>query len=241
MPNNVIKPTKVSLRRAFSTRLFICLLLGVSVAGFAKPSTQSFLHYKETAPKAATPQNVQIKGINPRVLQLALKAHQKANAMGVAKKSTMTIIDYSLPSTARRMWVVDMNKNKVIYNTLVAHGSGSGGNVAQHFSDKPGSLQTSLGVFVTGKTYQGKHGLSLTLHGLEQGINGNAERRKIVVHGANYVNDNMAKNLGRLGRSWGCPALDTRLSTPIINTIKEGSLVFAYYPDDKWLKRSKFL
>ncbi len=236
--------TKILLQRAFSKRLIICLLLGVSVAGFAKPSTNvlsanPLLQYKPSPiPKATTPQ---IKGINPKVLQLALKAHQKANAMGVAKKSTMTIIDYSMPSTARRMWVVDMKKNKVIYNTLVAHGSGSGGNVAQRFSDVPGSLQSSLGVFVTGKTYQGKHGLSLTLHGLEQGINGNAERRKIVVHGANYVNDNMAKNLGRLGRSWGCPALDTRLSTPVINTIKEGSLVFAYYPDDKWLKRSKFL
>ncbi|MBS0286247.1 MAG: murein L,D-transpeptidase catalytic domain family protein [Proteobacteria bacterium] len=225
-----------------SKRLITCLLLCISVVSVAKPApkTQSnelpFLHYK-----SADQKTTQIKDINPHVLQLALKAHQKANKLGLANKSLMTIIDYSLPSTKRRMWVVDMSKQKVIYHTLVAHGSGSGDNHAKRFSDIPGSLQSSLGVFVTGKTYQGKHGLSLTLHGLEQGINGNAERRRIVVHGAHYVNEGTAKNLGRLGRSWGCPALDTRLASPIINTIKEGSLVFAYYPDDKWLKRSKFL
>ncbi|MGD9590955.1 MAG: murein L,D-transpeptidase catalytic domain family protein [Candidatus Berkiella sp.] len=241
--NNIIKQTKFYLRQAISIRLFICLLLSVMVAGFAKPNTNAssstFLHYQES--QALKSSQMQIKGINPKVLQLAQKAHQKARAMGYAKKSTMTIIDYSMPSTSRRMWVVDMNNHKVIYNTLVAHGSGSGDNHAKRFSDVPGSLQSSLGVFVTGKTYQGKHGLSLTLHGLENGINGNAERRKIVIHGANYVSDSAAKNLGRLGRSWGCPALDHRLSTPVINTIKDGSLVFAYYPDDKWLKRSKFL
>lgn len=183
----------------------------------------------------------ELKSLNPRVLKLALKAHQKAHSMGLAQKSLMTIIDYSLPSTQRRLWVVDMTKGKVMYHTLVAHGSGSGGNIANRFSDIPGSLQSSLGVFVTGKTYQGKHGLSLTLHGLEKGINGNAASRRIVVHGAHYVNEGMAGKLGRLGRSWGCPALDTRLARPIIQTIKDGSLVFAYYPDDKWLKRSKFV
>lgn len=217
-----------------------CVLLCSPALGMCKTINQ-------TIPKP-TPvlefsksQGKDLKEMNPRVLELALKAHQKANAMGIAQKSMMTIIDYSLPSTKRRLWVVDMVKGKVMYHTHVAHGSGSGGNLAKSFSDKPGSLQTSLGLFVTGKTYQGKHGLSLTLHGLEKGINGNAERRRIVVHGANYVSESTAKNLGRLGRSWGCPALDTRLATPIIQTIKDGSLVFAYYPDDKWLKKSRFL
>ncbi len=240
--NNVIKPTKYLLR-TLQRRLLILLLLSVSVASFAKPNTlssnPSLLTY--TKPAAQKPSTATIKGLNPRVFQLAQKAHLKASAMGLAKKPTVTIIDYSMPSTSKRMWVVDMKRNKVIYNTLVAHGSNSGGNHAQHFSDVPGSLKSSLGVFVTGKTYQGKHGLSLTLHGLENGINGNAARRRIVVHGAHYVNEGTAKNLGRLGRSWGCPALETRLATPIINTIKDGSLVFAYYPDSKWLSRSKFL
>lgn len=182
-----------------------------------------------------------LKDMNPKVLALAVKAHQKAKGMGVASKSLMTIIDYSLPSTKRRLWVVDMTKRKVIYHTHVAHGSGSGGNEAKQFSDKPGSYQSSLGVFVTGKTYQGKHGLSLTLHGLEKGINGNAERRRIVVHSANYVNSGIIKSMGRLGRSWGCPALSTEVARPIIQTIKDGSLLFAYYPDNKWLNHSRFL
>lgn len=191
--------------------------------------------------KAASFSSPEIKEMNPQVLALALKAHQKARSMGVAQSSVVTVIDYSLPSTQRRLWVLDLATKKVVYHTLVAHGSGSGGNQANHFSDVPGSYQSSLGVFVTGKTYQGKHGLSLEIHGQEQGINGNAARRRIVVHGADYVNSSIIKSMGRLGRSWGCPALDTKISQSIIQTIKNGSLIFAYYPDKNWLNRSKFL
>ncbi len=245
----VINKAKLRHNQTVLKCLFATLLLGISVVGFSKPTSNKYaaasplLHYTKPAPKITHParETKSIKGMNPKVFQLALKAHQKAQSMGVAKKSVVTIIDYSLPSTTRRMWVVDMSKQKVLYHTLVAHGSGSGGNTAQRFSDIPGSLQTSLGVFVTGSTYQGKHGLSLTLHGLEKGINGNAERRRIVIHGAHYVNEGMAGSLGRLGRSWGCPALDQKISTPVINTIKNGSMVFAYYPDNNWIKRSKFL
>lgn len=190
---------------------------------------------------SAINKNVKLGNINPRVLELAIKAQQKALNMGIAQKPTLTIIDYSLPSTQKRLWVVDVAKKKIIYHTHVAHGSGSGNNYAKAFSDRPGSYQTSLGLFKTGSTYQGKHGLSLKLHGLEKGINGNAERRAIVVHGANYVSETIAKSMGRLGRSWGCPALNPKLSTPIIQTIKNGSLVFAYYPDEKWLRNSRFL
>lgn len=182
-----------------------------------------------------------IHGINPTVYALALKAYERAQIKGVATKPIMTIIDYSLPSTQPRMWVVDVRNKKVIFHTHVAHGSGSGGNVAQKFSDRPGSYQTSLGVFVTGSTYQGKHGTSLTLHGLEKGVNGNAARRRIVVHGADYVNSHIVQTKGRLGRSWGCPALNKKIAQPVIQAIKEGTLVFAYYPDQKWLKHSTFL
>jgi hypothetical protein len=182
-----------------------------------------------------------LHNINPRVYQMAMKAYQRATRMGVAKKPVMTIIDYSLPSTQPRMWVIDTARNKVMFHTHVAHGSGSGGNKAERFSDVPGSYQTSLGVFVTGSTYQGKHGTSLELHGLEKGINGNALRRRIVIHGAHYVSDHIIQSKGRLGRSWGCPALNTKVAQPIIQTIKGGSLIFAYYPDEKWMKRSTFL
>lgn len=182
-----------------------------------------------------------IKGMNPRVYQLAMKAHQKAKRMGITQKPIITVIDYSLPSTQPRMWVIDTSRQKVIYHTHVAHGSHTGDNQAKYFSDRPGSYQTSLGVFVTGSTYQGKHGTSLTLHGLEKGINGNAERRRIVIHGASYVSESIIKAKGRLGRSWGCPALNQRIAQPVIQTIKNGTLLFAYYPDQNWLKRSNFL
>lgn len=185
--------------------------------------------------------SVALKTPHPKVMSLALKAHQKAKNMGVVKTPIITIIDYSLPSTKPRLWVVDVSRNKIMHHTLVAHGTNSGDNIAKKFSDKPGSLQSSIGVFVTGKTYQGKHGLSLKLHGLEKGINGNAERRSIVIHSAHYVSPHFASSRGRLGRSWGCPALDQRVSKPIITTIKDGSMVFAYYPDKHWLKTSQFL
>ena len=126
--------------------------------------------------------------------------------------------------------------------SLVAHGKGSGNNItASRFSDKPGTLASSLGLFVTEGTYFGKHGYSLKLRGLEAGFNQNAKSRGIVIHAANYVNDNVATINGGVGRSWGCPAVDKKVAKPLIDTIKGGSLVFAYYPDSKWLKQSEFL
>jgi len=217
--------------------IFLSLFMIPSIE--AKTKTQVKSAAKSHLKSAAKPKA--LKQINPTVLALATKAHRKAQAMGVARKPLLTIIDYSLPSTQPRLWVVDTLNNKIIYHTYVAHGSGSGDNHAKRFSDVPGSYQSSLGVFVTGKTYQGKHGLSLTLHGLEQGVNGNAERRRIVMHGANYVNTGIIQSMGRLGRSWGCPAVSTNLATPMIKAIKDGSVIFSYYPDNKWLKRSKFL
>lgn len=215
--------------------LVICLLFVQSILAGESTHNNHFLR-KDTAIREGRAQEV-----NPRVLALALTAHKRACALGVVKKPYLTIIDYSLPSTTRRLWVVDIVRSKVIYCTHVAHGSGSGDKLAKRFSDIPGSLQTSLGVFVTGKTYQGKHGTSLTLHGLEKGINGNALYRRIVMHSAHYVNFEYLKARGKLGRSWGCPALNTQLAGPIIQTIKEGSLVFSYYPDKHWLAHSKFL
>lgn len=182
-----------------------------------------------------------IDNISPQVFKLATQAHQKARTQGLARNSIITIIDYSLPSTQKRLWVVDLRRQRVLFHTYVAHGRNSGDNQAKYFSDRPGSYQTSLGVFKTGHTYQGKHGTSLVLHGLEKGVNGNAERRRIVIHSADYVNEGTIKKIGRLGRSHGCPALSTRDTKPIINTIQNGTLLFAYYPDKTWLKRSKFL
>lgn len=179
--------------------------------------------------------------LRPSVLKLALKAFFNARQQGIESKPVLTVIDYSLPSTAKRMWVLDLDNKKVLFNNLVAHGKGSGTNYAKYFSDRGGSLQSSLGLFLTEDTYSGHDGYSLKIKGLEDGFNDKAEARKIVMHGAWYVNENYAAARGRLGLSWGCPAVDKKLAAPIINTIKNGSLMFAYYPDANWLQKSKFI
>lgn len=182
------------------------------------------------------------KNIEPEVLALGLKAFHCANVKGVARKSdVLTIIDYSKPSSEKRMWVLDMKNQSVALEEFVAHGSGSGTHKAKTFSNKTNSHQSSIGVFVTGKPYQGKNGLSLRLDGLEKGVNDRARARSIVVHGAKYVNEKFVKLYGRLGRSWGCPAVDQKLVKPTVNKIKDGSVVFAYYPDDDWLSKSEYL
>lgn len=183
-----------------------------------------------------------VNSMNPSVWQLAVQAYQSAIHTNIEPvKPILTIIDYSLPSTENRLWVVDMRTNKILFNTLVAHGQGSGGNVANHFSNQFGTLASSIGVFLTKETYFGKRGYSLKIKGLEKGFNENAEQRHIVMHPAWYVNHAFAKAKGSLGRSWGCPALEQEISKPIIDTIKNGTLVFAYYPDANWLQKSRFL
>lgn len=181
--------------------------------------------------------------IDPKVLALGLKAYNCVSKKGLAvKNEVLTIIDYSKPSTQKRMWIVDMKKKMVALEQLVAHGTGSGDHIkAKSFSNKINSHQSSIGVFVTGETYLGKNGLSLRLKGLEKGINDKAESRAIVIHGADYASDNFAKRYGRLGRSWGCPAIDPKHTKKTINHIKGGSVVFAYFPDKKWMKQSSFL
>ncbi|OZS41644.1 peptidase [Photobacterium sanguinicancri] len=140
----------------------------------------------------------------------------------------LTIIDYSKPSTQKRFFVIDLKKNKLLYHTFVTHGVNSGGKVANRFSNVVNSKQTSLGTFLTDTTYQGGNGYSLKLDGLTKGINDNARRRYIVIHGADYANESFIKRNGYLGRSWGCPALPKALSKSIINTIKGGSVIYAH-------------
>ncbi|MCD6045648.1 MAG: murein L,D-transpeptidase catalytic domain family protein [Gammaproteobacteria bacterium] len=179
--------------------------------------------------------------LNPKVLQLAEKAFYCASKRGVVNKNFLTIIDYSQPSTKKRLWVIDMAKAKIKFNELVAHGQGSGDNVPTKFSDTTNSHESSLGVFVTKNTYIGHNGLSLRMDGLEPGVNSHALQRDVVFHGADYVSEAAAESQGRIGRSWGCPALARDQAKETINTIQGGSLVFAYYPDSSWLKKSSFL
>jgi len=181
-------------------------------------------------------------GLKRDVLRLALVARDAAAKEGLAKKDELlTVIDYSLPSTAKRLWVFDVKTGDVLFNELVAHGKNTGDNYARHFSNKDKSLETSLGLFRTAGTYIGGNGYSLKLAGLEPGYNDQAEHRSVVMHGAAYVSEQFAAAHGRIGRSWGCPALSQKIAGKVIDTIKGGSLVFSYYPDQDWLEHSKFV
>ena len=169
------------------------------------------------------------RGLSPKVLALALDAVDGARARGISGRGDLlTVIDYSLPSTKPRLWVLDLTQGKVLFNELVAHGQGSGDNYATRFSNLPDSHQSSLGLFLTGGTYTGGNGYSLKLRGLESGVNDLAESRYIVMHGAWYVSPEHARAHGRIGRSWGCPALPKASAGPVIDTIKDGSFLFVY-------------
>lgn len=156
-------------------------------------------------------------------------------------KSIMTLIDFSKPSTEKRLYVLDMKNKKLLYTSVVSHGKNSGGNYATSFSNKNGSYKSSLGFYLTENTYQGRNGYSLVLNGLEKGINDQAKQRAIVMHGAAYANPNITASAGRLGRSLGCPALPQALAKPIIDTIKKGSVLFIYANNKDYLANSTFL
>jgi hypothetical protein len=153
----------------------------------------------------------------------------------------LAIVDFSKPSTEKRLFIIDLKNNQVLINTHVAHGQHSGDNNATRFSNTHQSHQSSLGFYVTGKTYYGSNGYSLKLKGLEPGFNDQAESRAIVMHGAPYVSESAIKNLGRLGRSWGCPAVSVKEHQEIIELIKDGSCLFVYAPENKYLTASTFI
>ena len=173
----------------------------------------------------------QAAGLRPEVLRLALEAHARAEQTGVTTSPLLTVIDYTRSSRERRLWVLDLARDSVLEQALVAHGRRTGDDRAERFSNRPGSFESSLGTFVTGESYSGKNGYSLRLRGLDPGLNDNAEARAIVMHGAWYATRDFIARVGRLGRSEGCPALDPAVARRVIDRIKGGSVVFAYFPD----------
>jgi hypothetical protein len=179
---------------------------------------------------------------DPRVLSLAARALQCAERHGeVESVERLAVIDYSRPSTEPRLWVFDLEEHALVFREHVAHGRGSGANLAERFSNIEGSHQTSLGLFRTAETYFGGNGYSLRMDGLEPGINDRARQRAIVIHGADYVNPAIAERQGRLGRSFGCPAVRRGVAKPMIDSLAGGQLLFAYYPDPDWLESSPYL
>ena len=181
-------------------------------------------------------------GVSPAVMELAVNAVRCAvNSGDIERPPTLTIIDYSRPSIQPRLWVFDTATGELLFHELVAHGRNTGENMARHFSDTLNSRQSSIGLFVTADTYVGSNGYSLRLDGLEPGFNSHARERAIVMHGAPYVDQEMAFRQGRLGRSWGCPALREAVARDVIDTIRGGGVIFSYYPHHDWLSSSRFL
>lgn len=230
-------------------RLLLPTLVAVSLAaGELSAATPAIVAAATARPAVASSEALfssllsQAPGLDGSVLRLALEASSAAAAKGyVKRRDVLSVIDYSLPSSQPRLFVFDLAARKLLYRELVAHGKNSGDDRTTFVSNSPGSLATSIGTFVTADTYYGSNGYSLRLRGLDEGFNDMAWERAIVMHGAPYVSRQAIKTLGRLGRSWGCPAVRAEIADELIDTVRGGSVVFAYYPEKKWLAGSAFL
>lgn len=214
--------------------LFFNLYLAKAASGTGEPLLSDLLYEKLVC----------IDGEKPsfEAFDRGLKGYQRLQNEGkLLNTRYMTLIDFSLSSKTRRLWVLDMEEKRVVHYTYVAHGKNTGLEFAKSFSNTPNTNMSSLGFYVTGKTYTGKHGLSLYLEGLETGINDNARQRAIVMHGAEYATEDFIGQVGRLGRSFGCPAVPDGLHEEIIELIKGGAALFIYYPDPEYLNQSSYL
>jgi hypothetical protein len=186
--------------------------------------------------------NNQVNMPSQEVFAIAYKGHEALKqTSGTVKKDILTVIDFSLTSCNRRLWIIDLESKQVLFHDYVAHGRNSGENEAGIFSNTSGSYMSSIGFYVTGETYQGKHGLSMFLEGMDTEFNSNARNRAIVMHGADYVSSDFIKKYGRLGRSLGCPSVSMEIHQQVIDTIKDGSTLLIYYPDPQFLEKSQIL
>lgn len=184
--------------------------------------------------------HLNINGLSQEAYDFAKKGLDRLLSEGkLLNDSIISIIDFSLPSNQKRLFIIDLKNYKVLFNTLVAHGRNTGREMATSFSNQGESYKSSPGFYITRETYDGKNGYSLKLEGVERGINDNAYNRGIVVHGADYVSYDLANAQGYIGRSQGCPAVPPTLSRPIINTIKNGTCLFIYHPS--YIGRSQVL
>ncbi len=180
-------------------------------------------------------------GLNQQALRHAVAAMQCAVNHGAEAASRLAEIDYSQPSTARRLWIFDLQRKRLLLSDYVAHGRRSGENFAQSFSNREGSYQSSLGLFRTAESYRGKHGYSLRMDGLEPGLNDLARERAIVIHGASYVDPRLVRSQGRIGRSLGCPAVRPEVARMVVDKLKGGQFLFAWHSDQRWLRNSAYL
>ncbi|MDX1936187.1 MAG: murein L,D-transpeptidase catalytic domain family protein [Flavihumibacter sp.] len=186
--------------------------------------------------------NLKSYGLSKKAFEYAWRGYQYLQEKGrLVNNNILSICDFSQSSRRKRMYIIDLEQQKVLINTYVAHGRNSGAEYARSFSNSPESHKSSLGFYVTKTTYYGGHGLALTIDGMEKGINDKAFARKIVVHGSNYVGSNFIKSNKFNGRSFGCPAIPASQTQDVINTIKNGSCLFIYHPNKKYISQSKIL
>ena len=180
-----------------------------------------------------------LAGLSKQAYDYAVRGYEKLVSQGkLLNQSIIAIVDFSQPSSQKRLYVLDMKNYKVLFNTLVAHGRNSGKEWATYFSNKPSSFKSSPGFYITGQTYSGSNGYSLKLNGVENGINDKAMKRAIVMHGADYVNESFISSRGYIGRSQGCPAVPVRDAKNIINTIRDGACLYIYAPDQQYFSRT---
>jgi len=231
---------------------FLVMLVSVSFSLNASDNLLQRLFFQNTpqfCPKIKIQPSTALKDmlhreastLNTAVINKVMSVLTCVNKYNIDHNNILTIVDYSLPASEKRLWVFDLEDKKLLFNTYVSHGIKSGALLSTLFSNKYDSKTSSIGVYRTEKTYYGRDGLSLRLDGLDSGFNSNASNRSIVMHGGWYVEEKFIKKYGRSGRSWGCPAVPLDMAKPIINAIKENSLLIAYYPSDDWLSKSRFL
>jgi hypothetical protein len=225
---------------------FLCLFLSSFILPHPENSVSNNKENKITAAKLPLNLYDSLKldhfGLTKPAYCAAITGFESLRSTGLLLNNRiLSIVDFSLPSSKKRLFIIDMEDGKLLFNTFVAHGRNSGRDVATKFSNRAHSFQSSLGFYVTGETYHGQHGYSLRLLGLEKGINDNALNRGIVMHAAPYVNEISAEKRGCIGRSEGCPAIPVDIHRPVIETIKNGTCLFVYGTDKKYLAHSKYL
>lgn len=248
-------PMKLSVSRLIALLLIACTPLMMAGKKASLPADMvsyekvfrltpglSIAHSLSTADKIYSTTHLENFGLSRPVFELALKGFEKLQQQGVlSTDSILTIVDFSKSSRQKRLVVIDLKTKEVVFNTVVAHGRNTGQEFARSFSNQPRSNKSSLGFYVTKGTYMGSNGYSLKLDGFEKGINDKAMERAIVMHAADYANEEVIGRKGYLGRSFGCPAVPQKVSKKIIDKIKNGNALFVYFPDQKYLNSSKLL
>lgn len=215
------------------------LMLGLLSAGLL--STPALASENPAVQQLVHALSGEAPALQPKVLHKAVSAMKCAVNNGMDPSERLAVIDFSLPSSERRLWIFDLRQKQLLLEDFVAHGQNSGDNYATRFSNILGSFQSSLGLFRTQESYFGRHGYSLRMDGLEPGVNDRARDRAIVIHAADYVDPSWIERQGRIGRSQGCPAVRPEIAEMVVDSLKDGQFMFSYFPDPEWLASSAFL